>query len=325
VPELPTAPLIQSLVVGSGGLLGGAVVRELRRGGRPHATVSVPWGDRSAALAALEEAAERLMTHQRPWRLFWCAGSGVVASDQRHLDDEVETLEAFLSRLSPLATAPGAPPGAVFLASSAGGVYAGSQPLPFTEATRPQPNSPYGEAKLAAEQRLREFTARTGVPGLIGRITNLYGPGQDPMKAQGLITVLCRAHLARRPISIYVSLETARDYVFVDDVARLAVAGLCRASTAPPGQVVTKILASQTGTTVAAILGEFRRITKHRPRVVLGASSLARFQRQDLRFRSTVWRDLDRLVTTSLPAGIAATMRTAQYDLQQPTPNILKV
>jgi UDP-glucose 4-epimerase len=307
-----------SLVVGAGGLLGSAVARDLRRHSRPHATADVPWREHDAAVEALTDAAERLVSDGRPWRLFWCAGSGVVASDQQQLDDEVATLDAFLGRLAEIVTRPGTPPGSVFLASSAGGVYAGSQAPPFTEMTTPRAISPYGHAKLAAEERFREFGAGSGTPVLIGRIANLYGPGQDPRKAQGLITVLCRAHLARRPASIYVSLDTARDYVFVDDVARLACAGADRVAVEPPGTVVVKILASQTGTTVAAILGELRRITKHRPRVVLGASSLARFQARDLRFRSVVWRDLDRLVTTSLPAGMAATMRSAAAEISRP-------
>jgi UDP-glucose 4-epimerase len=280
--------------------------------------VAVPWGDPAAAVDALAGAAERLLADGHPWRLFWCAGSGVVASDQHQLDDEVATFEAFLDRLVAIASAPGAASGAVFLASSAGGVYAGSLAPPFTEQTRPRPISPYGQAKLDTEELLRAFAVASGVPVLIGRISNLYGPGQDHVKAQGLISVLCRAHLARRPASIYVSLDTARDYVFVDDVARLAVSGADRVAGQQPGQVVVKILASQTGTTVAAILGELRRITKHRPRVVLGSSPLARFQVRDLRFRSVVWPDLDRLVTTSLPAGMAATMSSAEFDRQQP-------
>ena len=70
---------------------------------------------------------------------------------------------------------------------------------------------------------------------VIGRIANLYGPGQDPTKAQGLVSQLCRAHLERRPTSIYVSLDTARDYLFVDDAARLVLGATERAARAHRG------------------------------------------------------------------------------------------
>ena len=301
-----------TLVVGAGGLLGSAVVRELRRQQRPHLTVRVPWGDRSAAVEALATTSAELLATGGPWRILWCAGSGVVASSPEKLEAEVATLEAFLDRFARLAEDR---PGALFLASSAGGVYAGSRGAPFTEQTEPRPISPYGEAKLRAEALARDFAGRTGHQVLVGRIANLYGPGQDPSKAQGLVTVLCRSHLARRPTSIYVSLDTSRDYVFVDDVARMAVAGTERVAAEDGGTVVVKIMASQRGTSVAAIMGELRRITKHRPRVVLGSSSLSAFQVRDLRFRSEVWPELDRLVTTSLPAGMAATMRSAAAEV----------
>ncbi len=301
-------------MVGGGGLLGSAMLRELRRQGRARERVAVPWSDPEAAVDSLAAASERLLADGRPWRLFWCAGSGVVSSGREQLDAEVATMDGFLSRLSSQVAEGGAGPGAVFMASSAGGVYAGSVGSPFTEQTEPRPISPYGEAKLAAEERLRAFAARTGVPVLIARIANLYGPGQDPRKAQGLISALFRAHLARRPSSIYVSLDTARDYVYVDDVARLAIACSERVATGDEGSVVVKIVASQRGTTVAAILGELRRITKHQPRVVLGSSPAAVFQVRDLRFRSVVWPDMDGLVVTSLPAGMAATMRSSQLD-----------
>ena len=45
--------------------------------------------------------------------------------------------------------------------------------------------------------------------------------------------------------------------------------------------------------------------------MVLGVSPLAAFQTRDLRFRSRVWTDLDAEVATTLPAGMAATMRSA--------------
>lgn len=309
---------VASLVVGGGGLLGSAVLRELHLQGRHPERAVVPWSEPGAAVDALAAATERLLSLGRPWRLYWCAGSGVVASGSEQLDAELATLDGFLARFTAqLAAHP--QPGALFLASSAGGVHAGSEGSPFTEETEPRPISPYGEAKLAAEVRVRAFAAEAGVPVLVGRIANLYGPGQDPRKAQGLISVLCRAHLGRRPSSIYVSLDTARDYIYVDDVARLAFAGTERVAGVELGSTVVKILASQTGTTVAAILGELRRITKHRPRVVLGASPAARFQARDLRFRSVVWPDLDGLVTTGLPTGMAATMRSALAERAAPS------
>jgi UDP-glucose 4-epimerase len=317
-PVADEAQAAASLVVGGGGLLGSAVLRELHRQGRHPERAVVPWSDPGAAVEALASATERLVSRGVPWRMYWCAGSGVVASGHEQLDAEVTTLDGFLTRLAAQLSS-GARPSAFFLASSAGGVYAGSDGSPFTEQTEPRPISPYGEAKLAAEVRMRAFAAETGIPVLLGRIANLYGPGQDPRKAQGLISVLCRAHLGRRPSSIYVSLDTARDYIYVDDVARLAIAATERVAASEPGTALVKILASQTDTTVAAILGELRRITKRPPRVVLGASAGARFQARDLRFRSVVWPDLDRLVTTSLPTGMAATMRSALAEHAAPS------
>jgi nucleoside-diphosphate-sugar epimerase len=241
----------------------------------------------------------------------------VIGTSRQTLDREVHTFGAFLDRLiamSDLAPAPEA----FFLASSAGGTYGGSAAPPFTEATEPVPISPYGEAKLAAEDRLRRFAVQSGVPVVIGRLANLYGPGQDLSKAQGLISQLCKAHHERRPLSIFVSLDTARDYLFSDDAAKMVTSATDRVATSPPGTVVVKILASQRPTTVATILGELRRLLRHRPLVVLGASPLATFQARDLRFRSVVWTDLDRFVTTTVPEGIWSTMESLRYEARRP-------
>jgi UDP-glucose 4-epimerase len=317
--SLPARREVETLVVGSHGLLGSAVVRELRREDRTVRRVDVPWTDHAAAVDVLVAAAADLLATGAPWRLLWCAGSGVVGSTEADLDAELRTLTGFLLRLGPL-VGDRADRGRFFLASSAGGVYAGSSSPPFTEDTVPAAISPYGVAKLSAEALVDDFARRTGVPTFVGRIANLYGPGQDTSKAQGLISQLCRAHLERRPSSIYVSLDTSRDYLYVDDAAKMVVAGVERVGAETPGAVHTKILASQRGTTVAMILGELRRITKRTPRVVLGTSRLARYQTRDLRFRSRVWPDLDRLVTTSLPAGMFSTMEAAGLESRAPSP-----
>ena len=154
---------------------------------------------------------------------------------------------------------------------------------------------------------------------MLAKAGNLYGPGQNLAKAQGLISQICRGHLTGQPLSIYVSLDTLRDYFFAPDCADLIVDGLARLRqeqpTSRPG-AVTKILASQRAITIGTVIGEMRRIFKRSPRIVLGASPISALQPRDLSLRSRVWPDLDRRSLTPLPAGIAATAADLQRKLQ---------
>jgi UDP-glucose 4-epimerase len=305
-------------VIGAQGLLGSAVCRELVRTGRRAVSHTIPWDDPPDAIAMLGAAARTVLAEHRSWRIAWCAGAGVIGTSQLQLDQEIEVLRGFLAELRE-SLGHGTPEtaaarGSLFVASSAGGVYAGSADPPFTEETATRSISPYGLAKLASEELATEFFRHSGVPVLIGRIANLYGPGQDVSKPQGLVSQLCRAHLTRTPVSIYVSLDTARDYLYVDDAARMIVDGLERVRLDRGLQV--KIMASGRPTSVAAIIAELGRVTKRRPQIVLGASPNARYQARDLRFRSVVWPDLDRGPRTSLAAGISATLESLGQDLR---------
>lgn len=105
------------------------------------------------------------------------------------LQAEVELLARLLAAVEP----PAAQSGVVFLASSVGGLYAGSPAPLFDEQTVPRPLSPYGRSKQAMEGVAGDWVARTGGRVLVGRISNLYGPGQDLDKPQGLITQLIRS------------------------------------------------------------------------------------------------------------------------------------
>lgn len=295
-------------VVGAGGLLGGAVVRRLSAAGHDVRTVTVPWTDAEASGDALGGLADQLPPTGAT--VYWCAGAGVVGSGQDVLDLEVATFGAFLDAWQPLGAG-----SALFLASSAGGVYAGSVGgAPFTEDTVPNPLAPYGHAKLAAEQLARQFAERTGTDLLIGRISNLYGPGQDISKPQGLISQLCRAQLTRQPLSIYVSLDTKRDYLFVDDAAVMITSALAQVRAV--GGVHLKVLASERSTTIGAIVGGMHRVTRRRPPVVLGTSANARFQVLDLRMRSVSWPPTVGLARTPLPAGISATLAAVGRQLR---------
>ena len=243
----------------------------------------------------------------RPWSVAWCAGAGVMGTSARALDLE---LVALRETLAALGTAPQGNRGAFFFASSAGGVYAGVGMPPYDESSPVRALAPYGRAKLDAEALVTDWSQGTGTPSLIGRISNLYGPGQNLAKAQGLISQICRSHLTGQPLSIYVSLDTLRDYLFAPDCAGLIVAGLARLRqehSAKGPSVVTKIFASQRAITIGAVLGEMRRIFKSSPRIVLGASSVASVQAKDLSLRSRVWPEIDRRSLTPFPVGVATT------------------
>lgn len=306
-----------TLVIGSHGLLGGAVTAAARRrDGVAPLVQQVRWGDDSLVHRDLALGLDRLIAQADggPWRVVWCAGAGVTTTSADELAREIAVLRRFLHAVADRAASAAVGRGTFFFASSAGGVYAGSDDPPFTEDTLPRPISPYGEAKLTAERVVAELCPPAGVSALIGRISNLYGPGQDVLKPQGLITHLCRARVTGQPTSIYVSLDTLRDYVFAPDCADLILAALDRldrhrdeTSPTDSGVLVTKILASQKSVSIGALLMEVRRIFRRPPRVLVAASPRANAQARDLRLRSVVWSELDARTLTPLPAGIRAT------------------
>lgn len=290
-------------VIGAGGLLGSAVVRRLREVGGDIARSTVPWSDADATHATLMADARRLAEGAQPWRVVWAAGAGVVASDAAELRGEVDTFARFLDGLR----ADGLAPEAIFLTSSAGGVYAGSIDPPFSEATAPRAIAAYGEAKLAMERSLTEYVAATGGRGVIGRISNLYGPGQNVAKPQGLITALCRALIRGDAINIYVPLDTARDYIYVDDAARIVLGCLDSGAGQLPGTTTVKVICAGAAVTVADLLDELHHLANSPLTVTLDGSPLSQRQPRDLRFDSEVWLDLDDLATTTLRRGLRQT------------------
>lgn len=312
-----------SWVVGRGGLLGRNVEVHLASGPdgpgvwRPAAPVD--WTDQDRAARALAGEVERFLdqaarTGSR-WRLAWCAGAGVVATSPEALARETALLtrvlgglEGRLSRDPALARA-----GTLFVASSAGGVYAASgAPPPFDESSPVLALAPYGREKLAQEALFGRLAARCSVDLLVGRLSNLYGPGQRLDKPQGLISHVGRAALRREPVSIYVPLDTIRDYLVAEDAARMVLAAVGRIEEERAARAgatsVVKIFASEVETTVASVLGAWRQALRRPLLVALASSPAGRLQPRVLSFRSRVWPDL-RGCPTLLPLGVDAVRR----------------
>jgi UDP-glucose 4-epimerase len=269
------------------------------------------WKDPSALGRDLDQAvagfSRAVAESGRPWMVLWCSGVGVVGTPAEAMDLETRTLEMFLERLG---GGLGRSRGTIFFAGSAGGAYAGCGETPMTEATPPMPTSDYGRAKLRQEETLRRWAeSRPEVSTLSGRISNLYGPGQNLEKPQGLISHLSRCLLHQIPAHVFAPLDTLRDHLFAPDAADRILACMDRLRSLPPPIRATKIIASGTTTSIGAILAIFGRISRRKPRIICSGSPLGRLQPTRLALRSVFWEDLRFPMPTSLAAGIHAVHR----------------
>jgi UDP-glucose 4-epimerase len=114
-----------------------------------------------------------------------------------------------------------------FLFASSMAVYADSpEPVPVPESGPTQPISPYGVAKLAAEQYVHMLARQFGFESVALRYFNTFGSGQRFTPYVGVITIFCRRLLAGQPPVIFGDGEQRRDFVHVDDVAEATVAAL---------------------------------------------------------------------------------------------------
>lgn len=118
-----------------------------------------------------------------------------------------------------------------FVYASSSSVYGDGVPLPMCEDARPQPVSPYGVSKLAAEQLCYLYHVNYSVPTVALRYFTVYGPRQRP--DMGFHRFL-KAARQGAPIHVYGSGEQTRDFTFVAD----AVAATSAAATGGiPGRV----------------------------------------------------------------------------------------
>jgi nucleoside-diphosphate-sugar epimerase len=101
--------------------------------------------------------------------------------------------------------------------ASSSSVYGNAECYPATEELRPQPISPYGVTKLAAEHLCELYRVGFGVPTVSLRLFTVYGPRQRPdMAFAKLVTSALRGGV----FELYGTGEQTRDFTFVGDVVR---------------------------------------------------------------------------------------------------------
>ena len=109
--------------------------------------------------------------------------------------------------------------------ASSSSVYGDNTPMPFREDALPQPVSPYGVSKLAAEQLCYLYFANYRVPATSLRYFTVYGPRQRPDMA---FHKFLRATIRGEPITVYGDGEQTRDFTFVHDAVTATIAAATR-------------------------------------------------------------------------------------------------
>jgi UDP-glucose 4-epimerase len=105
--------------------------------------------------------------------------------------------------------------------ASSSSLYGDSATIPMREDALPQPVSPYGVTKLAAEQLCYLYHVNHGVPATSVRYFTVYGPRQRPDMA---FHRFFRAALENQPIVVYGDGEQTRDFTFVSDAVAATIA-----------------------------------------------------------------------------------------------------
>lgn len=112
------------------------------------------------------------------------------------------------------------------LSASSAAVYGEPLALPLRETACKSPQSPYGHSKLAAEEVLAAELSFAGVDFASLRLSNVYGPGQDPFGEGGVVAIFTARVLAGEELVVFGSGKQTRDFIYVDDVVAAVSAAL---------------------------------------------------------------------------------------------------
>jgi UDP-glucose 4-epimerase len=108
--------------------------------------------------------------------------------------------------------------GAQVVFASTGGAIYGECERPAREDDPRLPLSPYGTAKLAAEEYLAAWNRLYGMGNVTLRFANVYGPRQDSGLEGGVVAIFLERMERGEPTTIYGDGRQVRDFVYVGDV-----------------------------------------------------------------------------------------------------------
>ena len=165
------------------------------------------------------------------------------------------------------------------------------------ETTTPQPVSPYGITKLAAEHLVRTYQEQYGLPATILRYFSVYGPRQRPDMGY---SIFIERLLGDQPITIFGDGRQLRGNTYVADIVR---ATLLAHERFRPGAVYNVGGAEEIS--ALQVIELLEEITGRRARLKFGPARPGD-QRRALADTTRAREDLGFVPTTPLRDGLAA-------------------
>jgi UDP-glucose 4-epimerase len=214
---------MRAIVTGGAGFIGSHVVDSLvARGDEVHVLDNLATGNRENvnAAARLHEGdirtdARQLFDLVRPELCIHLAAQADVGTsvERPEYDADVNVLGTVAVLEAARAHA------AQVVFSSTGGAIYGECDGPATEDAPRRPLSPYGIAKLAAEEYLAGWNRLHGTRHVALRFANVYGPRQSATLEGGVVAIFLERMANGEPTAIYGEGSQTRDFVYVGDVA----------------------------------------------------------------------------------------------------------
>ncbi len=150
--------------------------------------------------------------------VIWSAGSAGFNADKNQLKIEFNN---FISLITLTKQLTNKLPTCLFdfhMLSSSGALYEGQRSV--TKLSTPAPKRPYAELKLEQEHYLLQANLRSIIR--IYRPSSVYGQYSIGSRA-GLISTMLFNGVRNSSTEIYGNMDTLRDYIFVNDIARFIV------------------------------------------------------------------------------------------------------
>jgi len=227
-----------AIVTGGAGFIGSHLVDALVADGYAVTVVDdLSSGDarRVAEQATLREldivdggALDAVIQEVRPNAIFHLAAqASVVAS----VEDPGRDCEVNVKGTLNVVQSAGRVEAPVVFTSTGGALYGDDAPMPTPEDRIPEPLSPYGASKWAAEAYVKTWALSSGISHAVCRLGNVYGPRQNPHGEAGVVAIFAHHLYSGQRPKLYGQGKPTRDYVFVADVVSALLAARGRRGT----------------------------------------------------------------------------------------------